>query len=242
VFGIGEPAGLVVGLAQRFGHGGEGDARAVGGCREIGAQARHGGQVGALARVGVGTLARDAIPTGRVVVAGVVGAEALDEASLARVAVLAQPRIPAAAGVVGGLQKLMVAGLLRELPRGCGDGDDHLDLAVAAGGADLVGELDGGGELAVGLLLGEECHVVGAGDFERSRPVGLRRDVFGEAAVDQALLRRALLPDTRVDGALDEDGMFVTRHKADVAGADGERGVPGDLPGGVGRREVGTRG
>jgi hypothetical protein len=136
----------------------------------------------------------------------------------------------------------VVGGLLGELPRGGGDGDDHLDLAVAAGGADLVGEFDGGGELAVGLLLREEGHVVGAGDLERRGCAGGRGDVLGEGAVDEALLRGALLPDAGVDGALDEDGVVVAGHEVDVAGADGECGVPGGPPGRIGGGEVGIGG
>ena len=104
--------------------------------------------------------------------AGVVGAEALHKARLARIAVLAEPCVPAAARCVGGGQQLFVMRHLKQLPCGCGDGDDHLDLSIAAVGANLVGELDGGGELAVRLLLGEEGHMVGARGLERR---GLRR-------------------------------------------------------------------
>ena len=154
-------------MPRACGHGGEGDAAAVDGGGEVGAEARHGGDGRALAGVGVGALVGDALPARGVVHAGVVGAEALAEAGLAGVAVLAEPGVPAGAGVVGGVEELLVVGELEDVPGGGGDGDDHLDLAVAGGGADLVGELDGGGELAVGLLLGEEGHVVGAGGLER---------------------------------------------------------------------------
>ena len=81
---------------------GEGDAAAVDGGGEIGAEARHGGEGRALAGVGVGAAVGDAGPAGGVVVAGVVGAEAFDEAGLAGVAVLAEPGVPAGAGGVGG--------------------------------------------------------------------------------------------------------------------------------------------
>ena len=85
---------------------------------------------------------------------------------LAGVAVLAEPGVPAAAGVVGGDEQLVVAGELCELPCGGGDGHDHLDLTVAD-----VGHLDGCGELTGrfvtdGPLQGEEGHVVVAGDLQ----------------------------------------------------------------------------
>ena len=126
-------AGFVA-FAEGGGHVGEGDAAAVDGGGEVGAEARHGGDRRALAGVGVGAAVGDAGPAGGVVVAGVVGAEAFDEAGLAGVAVLAEPCVPAAAGVVGGDEEFVVVGELEELPCGGGDGDDHLDLAVAGVG------------------------------------------------------------------------------------------------------------
>jgi len=43
----------------------------------------------------------------------------------------------------------------------------------------------------------------------------------------------ALLPDTGVDGAFDEDGVVVLGECADVSGEGGEGCVPGALPAGV---------
>jgi len=143
VFGVGVPAGCFVGFAEGDGHFAEGDASAVDGGGEVWAEAGHGGDGRDLACVGVGAAVGDAGPAGGVVVAGVVGAEAFDEAGLAGVAVLTDPGVPAGAGLVGGDEELVVAGDLVEVPGGGGDGDDHLDLAVAG-----VGDLDGGGYLA----------------------------------------------------------------------------------------------
>ena len=111
-----------------------------------------------------GTAVGNAFPARGVIMAGVVSAEAFDEAGLACVAILAEPRVPAAAGFVGGVEEFVIACVAGEFPCSRGDGYDHLDLAVALVCADFVGELDGGGKLAVFLLLGEEGHVVGAGD------------------------------------------------------------------------------
>ena len=97
VFGVGEPAGFVAGFAEGAGHCGKGDAAAVDRGGEVRAEARHGGVGRALARVGVGAAVGDALPARAVVHAGVIGAESLDQAGLARVAVLAQPRVPARA-------------------------------------------------------------------------------------------------------------------------------------------------
>ena len=66
----------------------------------------------------------------------------------------------------------------KEVPGGCGDGGDHLDLAVAGVSSDLIGELDGCGELAVFFLLREEGHVVGAGDLKWRGRAGWRIDVL----------------------------------------------------------------
>ena len=66
----------------------------------------------------------------------------------------------------------------------------------------------------------------------------MRGDILLERAVDQALLRSALLPDAGVGAAFDEDRVVVAGHGADVAGEDGERGVPGGGPCGVGGGEV----
>ena len=101
-----------------------------------------------------------------------------------------------------------------------------------------VGELDGGGELAVGLLLREEGHVVVAGDFEGARSGGGGGDVLVECAVDEAFLRSALEPDAGVDCAFDEGGGVVAGHGVDVAGEDGEGCVPGALPAGIGGGEA----
>ena len=65
-----------------------------------------------------------------------------------------------------------------------------------------------------------------------------RGDVLCERAVDQAFLRAALLPDAGVDCAFDEDGVVVAGHGVDVAGEDGEGGVPGALPAGIGGGEA----
>ena len=166
--------------------------------------------------------------------AGVVGAEAFDEAGFAGVAVLAEPGVPSAAGVVGGDEELVVSGKLDELPCGGGDGDDHLDLAEAN-----IGHLDGGGDLAGGFvadgaLESEEGHVVVAGDIEwgGSVIVGLR-DVLAEGPVDEAFVGAALLPDAGVDAAFEEDGAVVAWNCVNVAGEGGEGRVPSALADGV---------
>ena len=125
------PAAGFIAFAERGGHLGEGDAGSVDGSGEVWAEARHGGDGRDFAGVAIGAAVGDAGPAGGVVVAGVVGAVAFDEACAAGVAVLAEPRVPPAAGVVGGDEELVVVGELEELPCGGGDGDDHLDLAEA---------------------------------------------------------------------------------------------------------------
>ncbi len=236
--GVLVPAGGFVAFAEGGGHVGEGDASAVGSGGEIRAEARHGGDGRALAGIGVGAAVGDSGPAGGVVVSGVVGAEAFDESGFAGVAELAEPCVPAGAGVVGGDEELVVVGELDEIPGGGGDGDDHLDLAVAAGGADVVGELDGGGELSGGVagggqLLAEEGHVVIAGDPEGFGFGGGGRDVLREGAVDEAFLGGALLPDAGVFGTFDEDGSGKARHNVEVSGEDGEGGLPGAEPAGI---------
>ena len=130
-FGVLVPAAGFIAFAECSGHLGKGDAGSVDGGGEIGAEARHGGDGRDFAGVAVGAAVGDAGPAGGVVVASVVGAEAFDEAGIAGVAVLAEPGVPTAAGVVGGDEELVVVGELEELPCGGGDGDDHLDLAEA---------------------------------------------------------------------------------------------------------------
>jgi len=197
---------------------GEGDAGSVDGGGEVGAEARHGGDGRDFSGVTVGAAVGDASPAGGVVVASVVGAEAFDEAGVAGVAVLAEPGVPAAAGVVGGDEELVVVGELGELPCGGGDGDDHLDLAEAH-----FGHFDGGGDLAGGFmtdgtLVGEEGHVVVAGDLEWGGGAVVLGDVLAEGSVDEAFVGAALLPDAGVDAAFEEDGAVIAGDEMDVAG------------------------
>ena len=124
--------------------------------------------------------------------AGVVGAEALDEAGLAGVAVLAQPGVPAAAGVVGGDEEFVVAGELELDPRRWRRWGRPSGSGRSRRWCRLVGEFDGGGELAVGILLGEEGHVVVAGDLERGRSGEAGVMYLLQSAVDEAFLGGAL--------------------------------------------------
>ncbi len=94
--------------------------------------------------------------------------------------------------------------------------------------------------MAVVLLLGEEGHVVVAGDLDRTGDAHVDLDVAGKCAVDEALLWGTLQPDAGVDGAFDQDGAVEAGHGVNVAGEDGEGGVPGFLPCGIGGGKLRT--
>ena len=193
-----------MGLPECFGHGCESYSGAVGRGGEVGAEAGQGRDRRTALGVLVGTLVGKAGPARAVVVAGVVGAEALDEAGCACVAVAHQPFVPVGAGFVGGVKELFVAGGLCELPCCRGDRHDHLDLSEACFLNFVVC-----GKLAVGALELEEGHVAVAGY------------VGAELAVDEGLVGAALHPDALVDRAFDEDGLVVARHLLHVGGEDG---------------------
>ena len=95
--GIALPASRFGLLSQRLGHRGQRHPAAVNGGGKVRAKPRHGGKRRALARIGIGTAIGNPPPARAVVVAGVVGAKTLHQPGLARVAILPQPRIPAAA-------------------------------------------------------------------------------------------------------------------------------------------------
>ena len=108
VLGIGKPAGFIVAIVERAGHGSKCDTAAIGGGGEVRAEAGHAGVRRTDTSVGSGTLVADTFPARRVVVSGVVSAEAFDETSLAGVAILPQPRVPARAGLVCGFEELLI--------------------------------------------------------------------------------------------------------------------------------------
>ena len=224
-FGVLVPATCLVPFAEGIGHVAQSGARSVHGSREIGAEARHGGNRRALACVGVGTLVGNAAPSGGVVLAGVVGAEALDQAGLAGVAVSAEPCVPAAAGTIGSSEQLLVTGELGKLPRRGRYGNDHLDLTVTDTGC-----FDGGGKLTIFLLQREEGHVIVTGDVQRDEFAADGIDVWRKCAVDEAFVWAALLPDPRVDRPFDQNRLVIAGHSANVAGKRSHCSVPCVLP------------
>ena len=127
---------------------------------------------------------------------------------------------------------------LKDVPRSRGDRHDHLDLRITGARADFIRQLDRRGELTVLLLLLEERHVIGARGFQRGRLAFARRDELFQRAVNLALQRRALQPDTRIGAALDQHRVLVARHRAHVACKHGQRRVPRPPPRGVIREKV----
>ncbi len=168
----------------------------------------------------------------------VVGAKALHQPRLARIAILPQPRIPAAARAVRRGQQLLIAGQLRQLPRRGGDGHHHLNLPEA-----VLRCLHARRQLAVWLLQLEERHVIVAGRLNRSRarprprsrprlrPGQLRPNVLGERGVDQPFVRTALLPDALIRAAFKQNGPRVAGDAANVACEHGDGRIPCALPG-----------
>src|SRR6185437_14217361 len=184
-------------------------------------------------RAAAGAVVGKALPSRRVVHACVVGAEALAETGLARVAELPQPRIPLRAGIVCSLEQFLVVRDLEDVPRGRGDGHHHLDLRVPRTRADFIRQLDGRWKLAVFFLLLEERHVICPSCLHCTGLAFAPYNKFFQRAINLALEWRALQPDARIGAALDQHRMLVARHRAHIARKHGQRGVPGPRPGGI---------
>ncbi len=150
------------------------------------------GDGGTLLRVLVGALVGDAGQARAVVIAGVVGAEAFDEAGAAGVAVTASARRPSAMQALVGVRAAVhrrrwrgrVPRRWRRWGRPSGSGRSR--------------------SRSVLLLAGSWP----SGFCSAKNVMWLLRATSGrKLAVDERLLRAALHPDAAVDGALDEHGL-----------------------------------
>ena len=81
-----------------------------------------------------------------------------------------------------------------------------------------------------GALQGEERHVVVAGDLEGRVRVFQRVDVGRKRPVDEAFVRAALEPDSRIDATFHQDRMIVVGNRFYVSGEYSERCIPRLLP------------
>jgi len=169
----------------------------------------------------------------------IVSTKPLHKAGLARVAILAEPRIPSTAGGVSRGDQFVVSAELGEFPGRGGDGYNHLNLAEAVSTG-----LDIRRQLAVGALQIKERHVVVARGFNWAGLGCNRWNVPGEVGVNQTFVRPALQPDSRVGAAFKKDSFRISRKRLDIASQHSNGGVPGLLPGGVVRgkaRRLGRR-
>ena len=118
---------------------------------------------------------------------------------LPRIAILLQPLIPFAACVVRFLEKLTVAVLLSNLPRRCGDRDDHLNLSESHSSL-----ANPAGHLPVFTLQGKKEEMIVA------RHIGSNRSIY------ERLVRSALQPGALIIGAFDQYWLRIICKSYDV--------------------------
>ena len=210
-------------LTQRARHRSQRHSPAVHRRRKVRAQPGHTRNRGTLARVGIRATVGDARPARAVVVARVVGAEALHQPRAARVAIAPQPRIPPAARRIGRVQQLVVMRPLCQIPRRGRDRHHHLNLPIAH-----VAHLHARGQLPVLALQREEGHVIRPRDL-LWRGLG-RSHKLAQRRVDQPLMRATLLPYAGIHRALQQHGLVIARHPLHIPSQHGQRGVPGARP------------